>query len=102
MSLVDVGSQHQTDIRNLFEIPDPATHRAWKFAGLKPVVREINPRRLFADGLFVMPHVLRSHVVFSRIVFIGPNAAPIESVVELVRRRRQDAGSSSVYVRYAR
>src|SRR6267378_6699159 len=102
MSLVDVGSQHQTDIRNLFETPDPATDRPWKFAGLKPVVGEINPGGLFADSFFIMPDIFRRDIVFGRIVLIGPNAAPIESVVELVRRRRQNAGWSSVHVPYAR
>src|SRR6266567_2732831 len=100
MSLIDVGSQHQTDIRNLFEIPDPAAHRAWKFAGLEPVVGEINPGGLFADCLLVMRSIGRRDIMLSRIVFIGSNAAPIESVVELVQRRWQDAGWSSVYVRY--
>jgi len=91
MLLIDIGTEHQSDVWNFLEIPDPATHRDWEFPRLKPVVGEINPGRLFIDRLLVTRDIFRRDIVLSRIVFVGSNAAPIKAVIKLPSWRHRNA-----------
>src|SRR5436190_12570763 len=91
MLLIDIGTQHQTDVWNFLEIADPATHRDWEFSRLKPVIREINPGALLADSLLVTRDIFGRDIVLGWIVLIGPDPAPVESVVKFSGWRRYNA-----------
>src|SRR5438067_10338394 len=75
---------------------DPVTHRSWKFPGLKPVVRKIDPRGLFANGLLVSRDIVRRNVVLSWVVLVSSNAAPIKAVIKFSRRRSRNANLLSI------
>src|SRR4029453_17339220 len=87
MSLIDIRAKHQPDVRNFFEIMDPAAHRNRKFSRFKPVVGEVNPRDLFPDSLLVLRHIIRRNIVLSWVVLVSPNPAPIQAVIEFASRR---------------
>src|SRR5262249_30994048 len=87
MLLIDIRTKHQPDIWNFLEITDPVAHRSRKFPRLKPVVREIDPRGLFANGLLVCRDIVRRNIVLSWVVLVGSNAAPIKAVIKLSRGR---------------
>src|SRR6266487_6189534 len=87
MSLINIGPKHQSDVRNFLKITDPVAHRGRKFPGLKPVVREIDPRGLFANGLLVSRDIGGRNIVLSWVVLVSSNAAPIKAVIKVSRRR---------------
>src|SRR5439155_20467773 len=84
------GPKHQSYVRNFLETTDPVAHRSWKFPGLKPVVREIDPRGLFANGLLVSRNIVRRNVVLSWIVLVSSNAAPIKALITFSRGRSRN------------
>src|SRR6266487_690435 len=87
MSLINIGPKHQSDVRNFLELTDPVAHRDRKFPGLKPVVREIDPRGLLANGLLVSRDIVGRNIVLGWVVLVGSNAAPIKAVIKLSRGR---------------
>src|SRR6266568_4357482 len=94
--LIDIGTQHQTDIRSFPKVADPGAHRPGKFARLEPVIGEINPSRLFANRLFVTRDIFRRDIMLGWIVFIGANAVPIKAVIKFSAWRRSDTCSLRV------
>ena len=101
MLLIDIGTQHQTDIRSFPKVADPGAHRPGKFARLEPVIGEINPSRLFANRLFVTRDIFRRDIMLGWIVFIGANAVPIKAVIKFSAWRRSDTCSLRVQSRRA-
>src|SRR4029077_13006782 len=89
--LINIGAKHQPDIWNFLEITNPVAHCGCEFPRFKPVVREIDPRCLFANSAFVSRDIFWRHIVLRRIVLIGSNAAPIQAVIKLACRRDGDA-----------
>ena len=75
MSLIDIRTSYQPDIRNFIEISDPAAHRGWEFSGFKPVLERINPGGLFLPTRLLrsVQHLFRRDIVLGRIVLIGSN-----------------------------
>jgi len=80
--LIDIRAQHQAYVRQLAEGTNPSAHFRGKSARLEPVVGEINPRGLFAEHLFITRDIGLRHVVFGRVVVVGPDSIPVESVIK--------------------
>src|SRR5205807_1810961 len=94
--LIDIRPQHQPDVRNFAEITDPPASGLWKLARFEPVIGKINPGGVLAYGLLVSSHVLGRHIVLSRIVGVGADAARIKPVIKFSVGRRQNAQWLSV------
>ena len=80
----------------IFEITDPAAHRSWKFPGLEPVVREIDPGGLFANGLLIPRDIVRRNIVLSWVVLVSSNAAPIKARDKASLGRNRDTNGLCV------
>src|SRR5260370_18513865 len=79
--LIDIGAQHQSDVRNFSEPANPIAGFDRKFWRFEPVVGKINPRGLCTDSFFVPGHIRSLHVVLGRSVSVVPNSAPSNSVI---------------------
>src|SRR4030095_8789042 len=90
MSLINIRTKHQPDVRNFFEITDPGAHCSRKFPRLKPVAREVNPGGLFADRLLVSRDGIRRNLVVLWIVLVSSPTTQIKAGIEFPRRRRRN------------
>ena len=66
--LLQIGAQHEPDIRNLAKPADPIAGGCGKLSRFRPVARKENPGCLCSQGLFKTRHVSRRDIMFGRIV----------------------------------
>src|SRR5438874_3292250 len=90
MQLIDIGPQHQSQVRNFSTIPNPGTSRGRKLARFEPVIRKVNPGAFSADHSLVLTNILRQDIVLGGILRITANAAVIKPLIKFSRRRRRD------------
>src|SRR5207249_4255076 len=102
MQLIDIGPQHQSQVRDFSTIPNPGTSRGRKLARFEPVIRKVNPGGLCTDRFLVVINILRSDIVLGGIVGIGAGAAVIKPLIKFSRRWRRDRAGKRCDCRHSR